>query len=49
MIQCFPLYSILLAINKTNVDYFSLDIEGAELKVMKTVPLQKVYIKVNQL
>jgi hypothetical protein len=45
-IQCFPLYSILLAINRTHVDYFSLDIEGAELKVLSTIPWHKVYIKV---
>ena len=45
-IQCFPLYSILLAINRTYVDYFSLDIEGAELKVLSTIPWHKVYIKV---
>ena len=45
-IQCFPLYSILIAINRTYIDYFSLDIEGAELKVLSTIPWHKVYIKV---
>lgn len=30
--QCFPLYSLLLAIGKLLVDYLSLDIEGTELK-----------------
>ena len=31
--QCFPLYSILLAVGNPTLDYLSLDIEGAELKV----------------
>ncbi|XP_045208637.2 protein Star-like [Mercenaria mercenaria] len=29
-VQCFPLYTILLAIGKMDIDYFSLDVEGAE-------------------
>lgn len=44
-VQCFPLYSILLALNRTTVDYFSLDIEGYELKVLETIPWHKVDIK----
>ena len=44
-VQCFPLYSILLALNRTSVDYLSLDIEGDELYVLKTVPFDKVDIK----
>ena len=43
--QCFPLYSILLALNRTTVDFFSLDVEGDELSVLKTIPFHKVYIK----
>lgn len=43
--QCFPLYSILLAINQTTVDFFSLDIEGDELDVLQTIPFDKVNIK----
>ena len=34
-VQCFPLYSILLALGNPTVHYFSLDIEGAELAVLK--------------
>ncbi len=45
--QCFPLYSILLALNRTTIDYFSLDIEGYELDVLRTIPWSKVDIKVN--
>ena len=46
MIQCFPLYSILLACGRTNIVMFSLNIEGAELDVLKTIPWTKVDIKV---
>jgi hypothetical protein len=44
--QCFPLYSILMAVGNPTVDLFSLDIEGAEFQVLKTVPWDKVDIKV---
>jgi len=46
-VQCLPLYSILLALNRTTIDLFSLDIEGHELDVIKTIPFDKVDIKVN--
>ncbi len=44
--QCFSLYSLLLALNITTVDYLSLDIEGAELDILKTIPFNKVNIRV---
>ncbi|CAL4164974.1 unnamed protein product, partial [Meganyctiphanes norvegica] len=44
-LQCLPLYSILMALNTTTVDYFSLDIEGLELEVLKTIPWDKVNIR----
>lgn len=44
--QCVPIYSILKAINVTTIDYFSLDIEGAELGVLQTIPFDSVLIKV---
>ena len=31
--QCLPLFSIIQAMGNPTVNYFSLDIEGAELKV----------------
>jgi hypothetical protein len=46
-IQCFPIYSLLLAIGQTTVDYFSLDVEGSEYKILKTIPWHKVDIKVR--
>ncbi len=45
-VQCFPLYSILLAMGITEIDYFSLDVEGSEYKILKTIPWHKVNIKV---
>ena len=44
-IQCFPLYSLLLALNQTTVNFLSLDVEGDELYVLKTIPFDKVDIK----
>jgi Methyltransferase FkbM domain len=46
-VQCFPLYSVLLALNRTTVDFFSLDVEGFELDVLRTIPWDKVDIKVS--
>jgi hypothetical protein len=46
-VQCFPLYSYLLALNRTTVDYFSLDVEGSELDVLRTVPFEKLDIRVS--
>ena len=46
LVQCFPVYSLLLALNRTTVDYFSLDVEGSELQVLKTIPFDKLDIKV---
>jgi len=44
-VQCIPLFSFLSALNVTNVDYFSLDVEGLELEILKTIPFDKVFIK----
>jgi hypothetical protein len=45
-LQCFPLYSILLAVGRTHIDYFSVDVEGSETQILKTVPWHRVNIKV---
>ena len=37
-VQCFPLYSILLSVGRTQVDFFSLDVVGHELRIPKTIP-----------
>ncbi|XP_052227732.1 uncharacterized protein LOC127842327 isoform X2 [Dreissena polymorpha] len=44
-VQCFPMYSLLLAMNQLEVDFFSLDVEGDELRVLQTIPFDKVDIK----
>ena len=41
-VQCFPLYSVLQALDNPAIDYFSLDIEGAEFMVLQTLPWNKI-------
>lgn len=48
-VQCFPLYTYLLALNVTVIDYFSLDVEGSELNVLKTIPFDKIDIRVSSI
>jgi hypothetical protein len=43
---CVPVYTLLLALNRTVVDLFSLDIEGAELDVLQTMPFDEIKFKV---
>ncbi|XP_046640295.1 protein Star-like, partial [Daphnia pulicaria] len=45
IVQCFPFYSILLAVGRNDVDYFGLDVEGSEYKILETIPWHKVNIK----
>ena len=44
---CFPLFGVLKAINVTKVDYFSLDVEGNEMDVLRTIPFDNVDITVE--
>ncbi|KAK3586476.1 hypothetical protein CHS0354_001861 [Potamilus streckersoni] len=44
-VPCFPLYSIMLAINRTSIDYFGLDVEGNELQILETIPFDDLDIK----
>jgi len=41
-VPCFSLETMLLAMNQKRVDYFSLDVEGFELDVLKTIPFDRV-------
>lgn len=45
-VQCFPFIHYMMALNITTVNYFSLDIEGNELQVLKTIPFDMINIEV---
>ncbi|XP_013412915.1 uncharacterized protein LOC106175450 [Lingula anatina] len=45
-IQCFPIRSLLAAIGRNHVDYFTLDVEGAEIEILKSFPWQHVTVDV---
>ena len=45
-VQCLPLRDILPATGVTSIDYFSLDVEGAELSVLQGFPFEHVAIDV---
>ena len=42
--QCFPLYTLLLALGNPKVHYLSLDVEGPEISILKTIPWDKVIL-----
>ncbi|ESO03325.1 hypothetical protein HELRODRAFT_173611 [Helobdella robusta] len=44
-VPCFPLQSLLLAIGVKNVDFFSLDVEGDEVPILKSLPFNEIDIK----
>ena len=44
--QCSPLSSVLLALDNPTVTLLSLDIEGAEFEVFRSLPWDKVDIEV---
>ena len=48
-VTCLPLFSILMALDNPRIDYFSLDVEGSELAILKTIPFDKVNIMVTNL
>ncbi|KAL3884610.1 hypothetical protein ACJMK2_024737 [Sinanodonta woodiana] len=43
-VPCFPLYSIMLALKPTSIDYFGLDVEGNELPILQTIPFDDLNI-----
>ncbi|KAJ8920170.1 hypothetical protein NQ315_011831 [Exocentrus adspersus] len=45
-VKCFPLFSLLLAMNVTNIDYLSLETGGTELQVLETIPYERVKIEI---
>ncbi|XP_047480278.1 uncharacterized protein LOC125032927 [Penaeus chinensis] len=44
-VKTVPISTMLQALEVTQIDFFSLDIEGAELKVLRTFPWDKVKIR----
>ena len=44
VMQCFPLQTLTLAMNRTVIDFFSLDVEGSEMDVLKTIPFESLEI-----
>ncbi|VDP41591.1 unnamed protein product [Soboliphyme baturini] len=48
-VWCFPLISVLMAINQTKIDYMVLDIERAEIPVLRSTPMDKIDVKVLQI
>ncbi|KAL7648087.1 UNVERIFIED_CONTAM: hypothetical protein RMT77_001704 [Armadillidium vulgare] len=43
--QCFPLESYLLALNRTVIDYLSLDLQGSEIDIIKRFPFHRFIIR----
>ena len=41
-VQCFPLYSILAAVEIYHVNLFSLDVDWPELDILKTIPYDEI-------
>ena len=46
-VVCFPVFGVLRALNVTKVDYFSLDVEGNEMDVLRTIPFDDIDITVK--
>jgi len=45
-VHCFPLNAITSALGVSHVDYLSLDVEGPELEILRTVDWTRLYIDV---
>lgn len=45
-VKCFPLFTIMLAVNKTNIDVLSLGCNKQDMNILETVPFEKVNIKI---
>jgi len=44
-IECFPLYSLLLAMGAKKIDFLSLDIRTVDTKLLRAIPWDKVQIE----
>ena len=43
-VHCLPIFTLLAALDFPTVDFFSLDVEGAELGILQTIPWHQVNI-----
>lgn len=48
-VKCFPLFTLMLAANKTDIDLLSLSLHGLELQILKTLPFNRVRVNVISL
>ena len=46
IIPCHPLANVLPVLGVTHIDFFSLDVEGAELQVLQTFPFNSVTVSI---
>lgn len=46
ILSCFPLGVVLEAIGVQHVDYFSLDVEGSELDILRSIDYERIVIDV---
>ena len=44
-VPCFTLHALMYSLNVTTIDFFSLDVEGVELGVLKTIDFSKINIR----
>ncbi|XP_058062554.1 protein Star isoform X2 [Anopheles bellator] len=45
-VKCFPVYTLMLAVNHTSIDLLSLGCHGQELQILQTIPFDRVHIKI---
>lgn len=45
-VKCFPVYTLMLAVNRTSIDVMSLGCQGQELQILQTIPFDRVHVKV---
>ena len=48
LVKCYPLHVLLDVLGVRTVHYFSLDVEGLELKILKTLPFGRIPFHVIQ-
>jgi len=46
-VECYPLESLLLAVNRTTIDYFSIRLAEDQLRILDHVPLEKLQTSVR--